>query len=57
MKCPKCKSKIGLRFHEQALLERGYAQGLCCFICGFWLNGQEQEALFRLKQCRSRRRN
>jgi hypothetical protein len=57
MKCPKCKSKIGLRFHEQALLERGYAQGFCCFICGFWLNGQEQEALFRLKQCRSRRRS
>jgi hypothetical protein len=53
MKCPKCKSRIGLQYHERALLERGYAQGICCFICGLWVNGFEQEALGSLNKLRS----
>ena len=55
MKCPKCKSRVGLHYHEQALMERGNAQGICCFICGFWSNGDEQEAKVRLKTFRAGR--
>ena len=48
MKCPKCKSNVGLHYHERTLQERGNAQGICCFICGLWVNGRESEAAFSL---------
>jgi len=40
MICPKCKSNIGIHFHERYLQSLSNARGISCFICGYWFNGE-----------------
>lgn len=40
MICPKCKARIGLHYHEQYLQAHCNAQGVSCYICGYWVNSE-----------------